>query len=497
MAPFELTVPTVTSERSFNAAMKKILAATRFLAELLLRRSDTDFYPGMLTARWMALAFVIYGLTATAFLAINVPPFQVPDEPNHFMRAAQIADGKFLGSRLSATSAGGAVDPAIQAAFAPFKGLIFHPEERARRADWTPNIHWSDSRVLASFANTALYPPFFYAPSALGVMVGRKAQMNVLQTLELSRLLTGTTAVAIGALAIVIAEGAAPWIFAILTLPMSLWLMASASQDALLLSCSALAGALAVHVLRRPSTSEPRLLTILSATLFLIVIARPPYAALIVLPLAFTTVTWRLRLIATASVALCIGVWSIVLFASSWNNYFSSSTGSNAAAQFALLLSKPLFLGHVLATTLYKYWEGYITSFLGALGWQETLLPSAYYVAAKVMLGLAAAATMLGANGKRISVGSYLAVATAVILSALGIFATEYLIWTPVGSETVEGIQGRYFLPVALAAVALLPKFGGVLGACIHKLLTILVIAFPLVSLAVTMRIVVLRYYLA
>jgi len=29
------------------------------------------------------------------------------------------------------------------------------------------------------------------------------------------------------------------------------------------------------------------------------------------------------------------------------------------------------------------------------------------------------------------------------------IFAVEYIAWTSVGQNTIEGVQGRYFIPVA------------------------------------------------
>src|SRR5580698_10243083 len=51
-------------------------------------------------ARRIAAAFVIYGLLATVLLAVNVPPFQNPDEPTHLLRAAQVADGVWVGSRV-------------------------------------------------------------------------------------------------------------------------------------------------------------------------------------------------------------------------------------------------------------------------------------------------------------------------------------------------------------------------------------------------------------
>src|SRR5471030_1605861 len=111
---------------------------------------------GVLTARRIATVFVLYGLFATAFLSVNTPPFQNPDEHAHFLRAAQLADGGLVGTRFSSIgadgksdiSAGGPSDPAILKASEPFNALIFHPDKRAAFTDWAPRVHWSNSRVM-------------------------------------------------------------------------------------------------------------------------------------------------------------------------------------------------------------------------------------------------------------------------------------------------------------------------------------------------------------
>jgi len=100
--------------------------------------------------------------------------------------------------------------------------------------------------------------------------------MTVVETLEVSRVMTVMAAVAVGAAAIACAGGAAVWIFMILTLSMSLSLIASSSQDGLLLACSALAGALVVRALRWPSNSNWKLLAGLVVTLGLVAMARHP-----------------------------------------------------------------------------------------------------------------------------------------------------------------------------------------------------------------------------
>jgi hypothetical protein len=48
-------------------------------------------------AQLLALVFLISGLTGTACLAMLLPPYQVPDEINHFLRADQVSRLGLLG----------------------------------------------------------------------------------------------------------------------------------------------------------------------------------------------------------------------------------------------------------------------------------------------------------------------------------------------------------------------------------------------------------------
>ncbi len=483
-------------------------------------------------AHVLAAAFVLYGLVATVFLAVNMPPFQNPDEPSHFLRAAQVADGGLVGTRFLTTggagwsayygrgscgdplscvrgparrrsradgsthvTAGGWADPALMTAIAPFYVLPFHVDRRVTRANWEPRIYWSGERVMQSFFNTAIYPPFFYAPSAIGVLVGRTVGITVVETLEVSRVMTGIAAVAVGATAIACAGGAAVWIFMILTLPMSLSLIASSSQDGLLLAFSALAGALLVRALRWPSETNWKLFAGLVVALGLVAMARPPYGALAVLPLGLTKVRLRWRILAAAAVVGCVAVWSGIAVATALTNP-GEFIGSDPAAQMARLLGDPLLVVHVARETLIQHWRGYLIQFVGQLGWLDVALPRAYHIAAHVMLGIAALAVMLGLRGERISVGSRSIITVGLMVSVIGLFAIQYMTWTVPGHVTVEGIQGRYFLPLALVGTGLLPAFGNTRLTQLHNALIAAVAAFPVVTLAYVMNAVVLRYYL-
>lgn len=112
------------------------------------------------------------------------------------------------------------------------------------------------------------------------------------------------------------------------------------------------------------------------------------------------------------------------------------------------------------------------------------------------MLVVAAAATMLGTNGKRMTAGNYLPIAAGVTCASLGVFLVQYVAWTVPGHSIVDGIEGRYFLVPALAGAALLPSLGRSRAPRLQTAMLALILVFPAISLATAMRAIVLRYYL-
>lgn len=456
-----------------------------------------------LTARWLALLFIVYGLIAIGFLAINMPPFQNPDEFAHFFRAAQIADGGLVARRFSTAdaeglpqvTAGGWVDPALVTAMEPSRILPFHRDIRATRTIWAPSIGWSEKRVMAGFPNTAVYPPFFYIPSAIGVLYGHLTHSTIVQTLVVSRMLTGAAAVALSAMAIACAGSAGIWVFAILTFPMSLSLIASSSQDALLLACSALAGALWICLLRSRTERNGKVLAAFALVLGLIAMARPPYVALAILPMGLINLPWRARLGAAASVMALATAWSGIAATTALTNT-GAFLGADPQAQLARLWGEPLLVLSVAWETAKQYYNAYSEGFVGILGWLDTKLPQAYYNVAYVMIGVAAIAATSRPTGERTGIQSRLAIAVGLLLSAAGVFAIQYLTWTEPGHPVVEGVQGRYFLPLALAGTGLLPALGWASPSRVRNILVVSVALFPIATLAIVMRTVTLRYYL-
>ncbi len=141
------------------------------------------------------------------------------------------------------------------------------------------------------------------------------------------------------------------------------------------------------------------------------------------------------------------------------------------------------------------YWHDYFVSFVGQLGWLDTDLPHAYFYMAVTMLFIAGLAAAVGMPPERTSTRSRFLIAGAILIGAAGVFGIQYLTWTVPGASIVEGVQGRYFLPLALPVVGLLPSIGGARYGRLHEKLVLAVLVFPAATLAVVMRAVGLRYY--
>src|SRR5690606_28828581 len=86
-------------------------------------------------------------------------------------------------------------------------------------------------------------------------------------------------------------------------------------------------------------------------------------------------------------------------------------------------------------------------------------------------------------------------IGAAVLTGIFGILLSLYITWTPVHETYIEGVQGRYFLPLALLLVAAIPAMGA--GATLRAVLTSFVAATPLVTYAVVPWAVLSRYYMS
>jgi hypothetical protein len=456
------------------------------------------------TNNLLAIIYFLVGLTGIATLAVEVPPFQNPDEPAHFLRAEQLSRLVLIGQRIGPRSAGGEADPGILRAAVPFLTLPFNSDHKVTRpmyADAAP-VRWGDRLVLTDFPNTVVYPAFFYLPAVCAIWTGKLLQIPVVETLYLARAMTGAAAVTIGAAAVALAGTAAPWLFVILSLPMVFSLMAAASQDGLMIPVAALAVALLSGGIQR--TGPVALGRFLAACLCLVLVgmARPPNAALALVLLLPRGPGLPLRLAGVAGVVASVAAWTGLAALTAVASFRPDVTPEHApdpGAQLAFIVGDPIGFLMALGRTLQISATAFIRQGVGQLGWLDVTMPEWLHHLAWAALGVAAllCARTGMALRRRLLVAAVSG--AAIVLAAIGLFAVQYLTWTPVGAPAIQGVQGRYFLPPLLFAAGLLaiePPPAGLPGRALRFGLSAALALFPVVVCTATIRAIVTRYYL-
>jgi hypothetical protein len=407
---------------------------------------------------WCRAVLLYLGVAAplTLFHSFAAPPFQSPDEPAHFFRAVQISTGVLIGERRSDVWAGGEIDPNVTLIARQFR----YVRGRSARIDPTDTapfaVGWSrDPPVAVPFGNTAMYFPLFYMPSAAAVAIGRLTGATIIQTLYLARILDGVLALFISAAAVAIAAAARPLIFVLLSLPMTLALFGSCTQDAGVIATTGLVMAAWSGLDMTRRWCRVPLGFAVAALLGCVIAAKPPY-----LPLALLTLvdfggarrqpgaSWRLRL-GCLAIAVIIPVFWIVVGLLPVEIELLPDQGVSRAGQLHFLLGHLAAIPELFRQTMVQRWEGWAISFVGVLGWLDTVLPRDYYDMSYA--AIAAAAFLVAISEQRTMLGNRILAMLAIVLAGAGVISSQYFIWTPVGAPVIEGVQGRYFIPIAVA----------------------------------------------
>ena len=163
---------------------------------------------------------------------------------------------------------------------------------------------------------------------------------------------------------------------------------------------------------------------------------------------------------------------------------------ADPAAQLRWMATHPgAFLGVVAASVgaMRKIW---LATFVGVLGHADTWLPRWLYGLQPLVLlgaGLADGGVASPLRGGRRA----LALATAAA-TALATLAIAYVGWNAVGDRYVQGVQGRYFTPLAPLALAALhaPR-----GRGLAPPTRLAFVAFAALALAVAVARVASRFY--
>jgi uncharacterized membrane protein len=445
-----------------------------------------------------AIAFGWVAGTVGVLLVVLTPPFQVPDEPNHFFRAYQIAEGDLVAETLS-TSVGGRLPRSFDRLTGAVMGNIaFHGEVKQDRDAWARAFEiplLPEDRIETAFANTALSGPVAYLPQALGIEFGRLFGATALMVFYWGRLASVLSCVALTTLAILWLP-VRRWTCALISLlPMTLFVRSSLSSDGPTLALTMLALAVCLApVDPRTRTIMSRMRALLLGVTVLLAFGKPPYAAVVFLALGIPprffggTKRYLATMLAMALVfVVAQSAWALALRdkTATW------APGADPRAQQTYVTDHPVDAAAFLVSDFVRRAPVFAHQAIGVLGWLDAPIP----VPVAVFLGLTLVLVALGEPGSPPGFAGCRWLGVLVFAGGtLTLHALNYVWWTPPGSPFVAGIQGRHLLPFVPFLLTSIPA-PPALARPLARLRPTFVLAFIVVSVSATVLTVIDRYH--
>ncbi len=454
-------------------------------------RGFADFLP----AFFVLLVGAIFG----GSMVFVTPPFDAPEEPQHFHRSYQCSQGTIWATRNGQTS-GGDMPLSLRRVHGLSIGaprnenelqVSVHDIKEALALPLDPQAH-----DFVGFPVTSRYSPVCYLPSAAAIAIGRCARLTALRELYIGRAgtLTGYLLLVIAAIWLTPVQ---KWTMALVALmPTSIFLAASLSADALSIAVSLLAISMILRAALQRGIAGPRGLCGLGAVLAALALVKPGYVLISFLFLSVPAerfssraACWRVRAMMIGMPLALSAAW--VLSIRDLN--LPLRPGVNMHAQAQWMFEHPgeylkLLVGGLARLDVYG-------RAIATLGWGTIFLRTPLYWIYWAAL-LATALLDGGRQPRRFPLSLRLGSAAVHLLVMSAIATLTYLAWDSIGAGEIEGVQSRYLVPVL--PLLLLP-FRGSAKIASHRfscwLAPVVTIVVVLIGVGGTWKAMIERFY--
>ena len=420
--------------------------------------------------RFFLITASIFGIIYT----LIVPPFQAPDEFNHFYRSWQIADGTsrnnqeggLIGNRTLDNRLGDSLPSSLLSISEPFEQLPFHFEQRIKSSTIFHNLKTpldEQKKTFIDFTNTAVYAPTAYISQSTSIFLFKKLGFTPLSIFYLARLLTlilWITIIYVSIKTIPVKKE----LFALLALlPSSLFINASLNADVITNALSFLAISLFVKMFfEKNKITKIEILTF-GISNVLISLNKIAYLPLVFLFFLIPKAQFQSKkqkyilsfLLLSANLAVVLW-WSktitpLYIRFEDYNPTFrigqQLNEGVDPMAQFAFIIHNPLTFTQIMITSYVKTMPHTLIHYIGKFGWEKNYLPLFLILPLFLMLILRGSISE-NIEEKRFSKTIKLKIIFIGIMMSIGLATAMYLLWCPVGMPFIENLSGKYFIPI-------------------------------------------------
>ncbi len=436
---------------------------------------------------------VIYGL---AFLFITPPFSVVPDEGSHFVKAYSLSEGYLLPVKIGDASGFIIPENVWSTILTCIYGKINLESVITSKINTNVNKN-TEEFVYLDYVAIITYPPVPYMMSALAIKLGALLDLSPFVLLYMARLANLIIWIILTYLAIKIIP-VHKWVLLMIALmPMTIFEAASVSADSLTIGLSFL---LIAYLLRSALTEysfTKKDFIIISILGVLLALTKSVYILILFLFLLIPVNKFQNH-------KKKYGIFSIIIIPISlmsvgWmlitKGFYRPFLNSNWSIneQISFILHQPLNYLLILINTINSGWASYITTFV------SYILPLIIIIIYLVILFLVA---IIDKNEFKLNLKQKTVCLIIALTSIFTIFTFEYITWNPIGNYFVDGIQGRYFIPIAPILLLIfynklnyITIFNKKLPLKMNNIVKIIIITLIIIILSFTLLIFTELYY--
>jgi uncharacterized membrane protein len=446
---------------------------------------------GLDPTRFFLLIASVFGLL---FLLIT-PPFQGADEIVHFYRGYQVSEFNLVSDQ-SKQGTGGLLPKSLGKTVAVTNSpvIAFYPQNKYDIYKTNGELHTPsrpEDKKFYNFSSSATYSPVPYAGVSSGILVARGLNLPPVTAMHAGRLGNLLAWLALVAASIASIPRRKWVLVAIGLLPMALFQASTLNGDAITNGSLLLFIALILKYRENKKPLKQRQLLLLMLLGIIMVLSKQ--VMFIFLPLLFLLKKPLFHTVKQAYIwRLALGLVPLIFFLI-WmylTRGIDSSNQQDAQAQFDFIFHNPHSFINVLWNTYFFTWgDSIIRSFIGVFGWADAPLSELI-----VLIGYLGLAILFVGNytPKRLAwlnKREQLSIWLLMALYFLAVSVSLYLYYSPVGFKIIYGLQGRYFIPIAILAVLVVQsnsiKISRQLYMSVARLLPIFLLTASLITIYV------------
>jgi uncharacterized membrane protein len=388
-----------------------------------------------------------------------IPPFQTPDEYNHFYRTYAISEASFCCDSAPDQEMGYELPRSITAAETHLEArdIRYKPDNVQDLNRLIESFEFplrDDTRSYIEFSNTCNYPPIAYLPQAIFLVPARVLDMPVVIGLWIARAGVFVMYLSLVYLAIRTMPFLKPTMVLVALMPMSLQQSVAPGADGIVISTGLLLTAMVLsYIFSEGTTLSNRQVSALLVLVIFAALSKFSYFAFAFLPILIPPAKFGSRrrycgwIAAFVLVPFVLGCLWLLVLKSGNNIHFDTATNPGF---LTFVREDPLALLSFIAGNIWKcvtMWRSYHMHF-GVLGWLDTDLWIGWVFV--LMTAIAASIALEPPTPIKNRRRLWIAIIGTLLIFAMMFVMTHAFLVVALNKNRI--VQGRYYIPIILLA---------------------------------------------